>query len=736
MIWSFTLIDVANVGTPIGEPIGWDEITWSAKRNIAHHGIFFNINTGNLSYVDQAFTLLADEYDLNGADGKMQLKIEYQCSPTDTVQTFFIGKFDFNTFKRTCGDFCEVQCQVIATNCVDKFLTAVDTDVALDTTTDLEGNSITPITEQTILLQGQNIVLNDKANNYDDVTFTDTNQFAVVGTHRAYAAVTLPNTTSADLGTFNENGNNTTLIQKGDGLIIDNEPTPISQADWDDYMQYTTILRPPTTGLNCIGAYIYSSEADGLITFTAQFDGDFTANLILKKYNLSTRVLTLITSAGGLAPTQAFTSGTPITVNYSANFSGSINLTSDEVLCYYFVYFVERTTGLGLLNYTITNNFSTVLPFQLNMFEVYQESSCEETSTKGYNVNSVFEFLPKVLSNDCFDITIGNYCLNDYSIANGLQIRNVLNPPPKLFTNWTDYFQNITKIFNIGWGFRDNETELVVDAIENFYSETVVVNVGSVNKIEFQNAQEFNYSLVNIGYSTWEAEEYSGLDEMNTSRQYRRNVSSFNKPIDLISNFIGAGYTIEITRRKNQALTGTSDWRYDDNIFIINTQNDEASTIAFRGVDSGAQYIQSPATRMNYMITPARNLMRWFKSLSMNPDYTNDEFIFSSGNGNYIAQGRMEQECSFEDESLSESQTIHSGNFIDQDNAKPLWKPLYMTFECPLTIAQQILISANPYGVIQANCNGTDYYGSIISCDYNPNEGTANFKLLQKIIYG
>ena len=735
MIWQFTLIDNLNVGTPIGEPIGWDEITWTAKRNILHHGIFFNINTGNLSYVDNALTLLSDEYDLNGADGKMQLKIEYQCTPQDTFEEFFVGKFDFNTYKRVCGNYCEVQCQVIATNCVDKFMSAIDTDVALDTTTDLEGNSITPITEQTILIEGQNIVLNDKANNNDDVTFTDTNSFALTGTHRVYAAVTLPNTTAADLGTFNENGNNTTLIQKGDGLVIDNEPTPISQADWDDYMQYTTILRPPTTGLNCIGSYIYSSEANGLITFTAGFNGDFTAVLVLKKYNLSTRVFTLITSSI-LGLTQSFTSGIPITVNYTANISGSINLTSDEVLCYYFRFTVERTTGLGSINYTITNNFSTVLPIsQLNMFEVYQESSCEETSTKGYNVNSVFEFLPRVLSNDCFDITIGNYCLNDYSIANGLQIRNVLNPTPKLFTNFSDYFKNITRIFNLGWGFTTNETELVIDLIAYFYTETIVVNVGSVNQIEFQNAQELNYSLVNIGYSTWEAEEYSGLDEMNTVRQYRRNVSSFNKPIDLISNYIAAGYTIEITRRKNQALTGTSDWRYDDNIFIINTQNDEASTIAFRGVDSGAQYIQSPATRMNYMITPARNLMRWFKSLCMNPTYTNDAFLFGSGNGNYIAQGRMEQECSFEDESISESQTIHSGNFISQDNAKPLWKPMYMTFECPLTMAQQILIKNNPYGVIQANCNGTDYYGSIISCDYKPNEGTANFKLLEKIIY-
>jgi hypothetical protein len=630
-----------------------------------------------------------------------------------------------------------VQCQVIATNCVDKFLTAVDTDVALDTTTDLEGNSITPITEQTILLQGQEILFENQCNNNSGLDSDNLNCVSTNGATGNFLILPIrfPNTPINDIGEFNANGSNPAMIQKNSNAVLPwddtTSPMSITASDWEDYMQFTEIYKPIPTNLNCLGDWATVLNLNGTVTVTPAFlCGTFNGDIIYKKYNKVTG--TFITHGViNIVPSTSIAPLATTVFSFSVLDTNTIPISDDEILCLFieFAFFNPSTPFCANIvidvDYTGTNNFS-----------MEQLSSCEETETKGYNVNSVFGFLPKVLSNDCFDITIGNYCLNDYSIANGLQIRNVLNPPPKLFTNWTDYFQNITKIFNIGWGFTSNQTELVIDLIAYFYTETIVVNVGSVNKIEFQNAQEFNYSLVNIGYSTWEAEEYSGLDEMNTSRQYRRNVSSFNKPIDLISNFIGAGYTIEITRRKNQALTGTSDWRFDDNIFIINTQNDEASTIAFRGVDSGALNIMSPATRMNYMITPARNLMRWFKSLCMNPDYTNDEFVFGSGNGNYIAQGRMEQECSFEDESISESQTIHSGNFIDQDNAKPLWKPLYMTFECPLTMAQQILISANPYGVIQANCNGTDYYGSIISCDYNPNEGTANFKLLQKIIYG
>jgi len=405
MIWSFTLIDVANVGTPIGEPIGWDEITWSAKRNIAHHGIFFSINTGNLSYVDQAFTLLADEYDLNGADGKMQLKIEYQCSPTDTIETFFIGKFDFNTFKRTCGDFCEVQCQVIATNCVDKFLTAVDTDVALDTTTDLFGTSITPIVEQTILIQGQDIILSDAANNFAGTDFNDTNCVLSAGANPSHliAAYTLPTTTLNELGIFNANGLNTTLLQKNSqGELpynVTTSPVTINATDWEDYMQFTSIYEPVNNSLDCAGLINNTLRFKGVLDITPQFNGILRSTIVIKKYNPNTG--TFITHAFYTVGVddRVITSGVTDTASFDITDTNGFDLQQDEIICLYWLFTFSSSAVVLCADITININYDTV-----NEFNLTQLSSCEETSTKGYNVNSVFEFLPKVLSNDCFDI--------------------------------------------------------------------------------------------------------------------------------------------------------------------------------------------------------------------------------------------------------------------------------------------------------------------------------------------
>jgi hypothetical protein len=738
MIWQFTLVDSSNAEFAINEPVGWDEITWTARRNIMHHGIFFNINTGNLKYIDLAFDMLLAEYELNGADGTMQLKIEYQCTPQETFEEFFFGKFDFNTFKRTCAKECFIECQVIAVNCVDNFLSAIDTDISLDTTKDLQGNTISHILEQTMLLQGQDIVLNNKANNNEGLDSNNVNCLIIgvedIG-NNLILPIRFPNTPINDNGTFNANGSNPAMIQKGlnaerPWTVVGGVAT-ITESDWNDYMQFTSIWKPENTNLNCVGNWDTILNLNATITVEpVETAFVFSCFLVYKIYNSTTNSFSTTSFITIISPI-TIAAGGILTAYPAINDIQTFNLADDETLCLFWQFQFNLNALIECKNITINVNYAGE-----NNFSMTQNSSCPSTYNKSYNVNDVFEFIPTVISNGCFTVNANNSCLDYYSICNGLQIRNVVSPRPEVFLNFSDYFKNISKIFNLGWGFDANETELIIDDVRNFYAESIITDVGSVNQMEFQNATELNYSLINLGYSTWEAEEYSGLDEMNTARQYRRNVNGFNKPIDILSNYIAAGYTIEITRRKNQALTGTSDWRFDNNIFIINNSDTGANVTAFRGVEADPENISSPGTRLNYIITPIRNLMRWFKSLAMSPDYTSEILTFNSSNGNYIAGGQMTSYCPIEAGQIFENETITSADFLSQNDARPIWKPMYMTFECPLTMAQKILIQANPYSVIKANCNGTDYYGSIISCDYSPNQGTAKFKLLEKIIYG
>jgi len=234
-----------------------------------------------------------------------------------------------------------------------------------------------------------------------------------------------------------------------------------------------------------------------------------------------------------------------------------------------------------------------------------------------------------------------------------------------------------------------------------------------------------------VGYNKWEAEEYNGLDEMNTERQYRRNIDSNPTELDLMSDLISAGYTIEITRRKNQARTGTSDWRYDDDLFIVHAIVEDANLYAYRGVDNGAANIYSPATRMNYVLTPVRNLLRWFKSIAAaTPIATNESQIFTSGTGNYIATGEMTSICQIENQPITENATISTAIMGDVYYETPIWKTEYVTFTAPFSMADFEDVKVNPYGAIRFRCSDTYYIGNIVEINHDPNEGLAEFKLL------
>ena len=130
--------------------------------------------------------------------------------------------------------------------------------------------------------------------------------------------------------------------------------------------------------------------------------------------------------------------------------------------------------------------------------------------------------------------------------------------------------------------------------------------------------------------------------------------------------------------------TGTSDWRYDDDIFIINTNTIDDVLYAYSGIDANAANVYSPSTRMNYALTPVRSLMRWFKSIAAaRPTVSSELNIFTSGTGNYIAQGQMLYNCPIEGSTVGENETIDVSNFDNNYYIEPIWETIYATFNAP-----------------------------------------------------
>jgi hypothetical protein len=732
MYWKFEIDSVE-----VDEPIGWADVSWSAQRNPEHHGIFFSSKTDAFKWVGDAFTLLSDEYDLSGCDASMLLTISYDCDGSGTYIQFFEGEFDFNTFQRKCGDMCWIEIGLNPSDCVNKFLTRINTDVDIESTTDLDGNAIGPDAFQSVVLNGQTIVLTNSVSS-DGTDISQTGAWNLTGARFAYLPVYMTNPVTNEFNDF--------AISSALDVMYSKDTTgAITWTSIDDFLNIVrnlVIWQRTQDPLNCVDAdATINYRVKGTLRFTPQFNGTLETALKFDKFITSemftagaTPNINIQIDLIGVSG-RVVTAGVTDSVAFDITFSNTPAYTPEsDYLLFYFVIFCQKNTASGGAdNYTVE-----ILYDDVTNFEMVLNSDCDPTQTEAIQLGSAFTNIALNLNggddNGCPSVVVNADCLDNFYLCNGLQIRNSTTPQaPKLFLNWEDFFNGTKKIFNIGWGFYENDTKLAVAGLDFFYGQDVVFDFGSVREVVFTHAEDLTFGKINVGYSNWEAEEYSGLDEMNTLRTFRRKGSKNANELDLVSDIVTAGYTIEITRRKNEAKTGTQDWRYDNNLFLLNTFDDGGTpTIVQDNIESPTNIV-SPTTRINYVLTPLRNLMRWFRSIcATTPIIASAEIQFQSGNGNFIASGYTENDCPPEAAtSIAENESISQTNFLNPDDAVPLWRCVYAEFEAPMSIGNFEAIRDNPYGLIEFSC-GQEYSGYLIEINYKPNIGMATAKLLLK----
>jgi hypothetical protein len=716
MNWKFTLIDSSSVSTVVEPPVGWNGIGGNLTRNIIHHGININISTDSFEWVGEAYDLLYAEYLTNGANGQYQVQIDYECAEGDGYTNYFIGAFDFNTFERQCSDYCFIKISVTASKCTDVFMSRMGQDVDIEATTNFDGEAITPPLLRVLNIEGQDVLLQNKANNKDGENSNFTISSGVSGSTRNFYPIYLPNNPLDEFGEWNVNNVSPALIEASTFTI------PADADRIEDTFNFIYLYQPIEN--QCIDQVNYNWRTKGTMIFSPYGDTEITdIILIATQVNPITGAFTNLGTVT-IISSIILTTGVPQSFNFDETNSGIFtNLTPND----YVLFTWDINTTFGGIDIYINYDSGDV-----NYFNMEANSACPASTATSVYLPELLEFLPTAyMDTDCPALEVEaelKACLDFYQITKGSFIRQVTQPSvPKLFTSYEYLFEQCRKIFNIGWGFDNNETELKIARIEQFYKSTIVVDVGLVDKAIFTTAQDLIYGTINVGYNKWEAEEYNGLDEMNTERQYRRNIDSNPSELDLMADIISAGYTIEVTRRKNQAETGTSDWRYDDDLFIVNAVVDGGNLYAYRGTTDAAN-MYSPSTRMNLRLTPVRNLMRWFKSIcAATPTITNESQLFTSGTGNYIAESRFADQCFVETGVVAENQTIIS---TDVAAPTPIWKTEYVTFTAPFSMANFEDVKVNPYGAIRFRCSDTYYTGNIVEINHDPNEGLAEFKLL------
>ena len=119
----------------------------------------------------------------------------------------------------------------------------------------------------------------------------------------------------------------------------------------------------------------------------------------------------------------------------------------------------------------------------------------------------------------------------------------------------------------------------------------------------------------------------------------------------------------------------------------------------------------------------------------MNIVSTTSKLFFTSGTGNYLAEGNLwaYDPCRMENKVLAENDDLHSTDFENIADATPIYKPETIIFEYPLSVAEYQTIKANKYGYFNVQCgNGPFFKAYIKTLNYKPAEGMAEFSLKKK----
>ena len=745
MQWRFTLIDRNDVPTKVKEPEGWADFALKLKRHPQRHGTFREIQGNNFRFAGSAGKMIREEYLAYGAQGNLTLTIEGM-TKTGFVE-FYKGALSFSAYKASYdkGDYgIEIDTDQIGplVDLINRWEQSVD----LTATKCFDG--VTPLAPYNfinfpITMPSKAILLRDVAlnNEQHELKIEEDSGWFIqtpnrTGTVNGSIPVTFDNVTNNELDTFNAGS----VLDFFNHSAADEETPPI-------YINQRSAAGKKV-GLNCL-----TSVFNVQYRVKGRFKHAFTSNS-------GTISLRLEMKRGF----KDFNDPGDFLGNGFLVYNGPITgFTKEFDFTYGSTFTLQKNQKLWLtffLVYTRTS-FGGEVPIRLQLdaetfYKAESISKCDPTFCQVFMLNESMSRLIETTTNNqlrLYSEYLGRPDSEPYSfpshgcganriLTNGKAIRRIIyandpagpvtkSPNVGVFSSMKDCFEALAATDNIGMGI---EGDLVrIEPWTWFYKNDVIFTAKNLPKIERAIVPSEIYSTFKFGYEKWEAEDSNGLDDFFTKREYRLDLPNIKNTLEQVSKFIASGYAIEITRRKG---ADSSDWRYDNDMFMICVEPDGTSYKVEIGNITDASNIIDPVTIYNFRISPVRNALRWFNRVigSYRNVNSGHKIIFASGEANYEAAGQLTAlDCTLEAGVLAENQDLNLTVFTDQASAIPIMWPERVKFTCPVGTTQYQSITANPYGLVEFSSPTDKGFGWIDELTYRPNEGMADFTLIPKI---
>lgn len=699
----------------VDEPVGFSDLPVEIERSAKYHGISVAYGADDLEFIGSAAEFIKEQYDLFGVDADVEIQVIAECDGVAAWDETF--RLDFGQYSEGCGSKCSVKIGIEQISCFQKFTTGMDKKVDLDATTGFDGSGIPPLPamkwsvqlpSKTILKSSEGyvkagtdaMIAEGGAVHYIRPIFTDTKYESLKTSQLAEPSVPFSISNDEIVSPY--------ILYEDNPACFSGTFNALMRLKGDVHVFAETAF-----------AAINNIEVVFIKT-VASYQPYVDESKILARQIVFSGIQAL--------PEEGLTY--PFDVSYS---NPALTLEEGEnIFGFVFVEYVGPAVGTKT---TVTFAPETGV-------KIEGLSNCPPTTASLFMPFEVLQRVADVITDSCIKVDSRFYGRTDTptvytedgcgafrSLTSGLFIRRA--PEAKVFVSMKEILEGLQPIDAIGFGLEVvNGVEVFkVEPVEYFYQDKEVLSIDGVNKVDKKVLMNETYGTVKVGFDKWQAESINGLDEFNSTREYRSTTRNAMAPLDLISKFITGGYLIELTRIQNFATSGAADTKFDNDLFLIQLKRDaEGLMIVEQGIPLSAVNVFDPPTVYNFRVSPVRNLLRWWNWISGNSFRWVDSgaLMFNAGTGNYLAAGFIPDLCSPEAGILAES------NDITQDALKssaPIVRNESVTFETPMSLDEFSNVRANPYGYISFRCNGEWQKGYITKMTYRMAKGKATIEL-------
>lgn len=724
MLYRFTLIHEILGSLIIPEPGGWREIQFKLSRNTEFKSLWETFE-GEFAFYGIALDRIREAINLYGPDTTMLLLAEV--APDGFIfQKLIQGQLSLDGIQENDENTALVP--IIKTDLTTKFKNRYETPVDILSEEDLDGNQVDVFGPISLDLPNQKI---QKTTTYigpldDDIEYEiepDSEEIDADGAFMSrfyYTQATVNIDQDEILDSFD------TLL---DWVLDPNDVA--AQLELNDEGGEIEVTIDPEQWFVEFSALLFaaSSEPDPSVVDSISLEARF----FLQKNNEAPislgGAINTVTGFGTPSP------GLPVGVfkifnlNYAGG-SATVNASSTDFIKVYIRYELLYSINVGVDDGVITwgsrvlrldEGFSTVVTYTI-------QSVFRDTNTEAFLLHDVAgQIMDRIIGQpqSFYSALLGssrtNYrqydedgCHWRMALIKGLQLRNYTLFEKPFFLSFNQWWEGINPILNLGLGYTviDGDEVLQVEGAEEFFNPEIIVRISNVKQIVKSFDADEMVKTVRIGYKQWQSENISGIDDAQTKHTYASRLEKFGVEKVIESDFIAASLAIETTRRTTKKKS--SDYKFDDNTFIIalSTIDGSPDTVYVPELDenfSSITNLRNADTRYNSILTPARNFMRWAKSLFGGlQHYVGSVFKFTSGEGNYdmTSNYQVSNGCDEYNDDLAENQNIEVTNdFIHRGEQ--------VEIKCKLEIEDYLLIKANlknAVGISQTNYGHLPFY--------------------------